>query len=70
MAVVRQLERKGGVLQNHPQNVASALIGASKPHQLEENVKASGIELSTQTQQRIADILKIPGHAVKHNVVG
>ncbi|KAB8137540.1 aldo/keto reductase [Gracilibacillus oryzae] len=31
------------------QNVASALIGASKPEQIEENVKASGVNLSKET---------------------
>jgi aryl-alcohol dehydrogenase-like predicted oxidoreductase len=35
------------VLQN--QNVASAIIGASRPEQVAENVKASGVELSADT---------------------
>jgi aryl-alcohol dehydrogenase-like predicted oxidoreductase len=39
-------------------NVASALIGASKPEQVEENVKASDIELSNDVIQKIEDILK------------
>lgn len=38
-------------------NVSSALIGASRPEQVEENVGASGIALSDETQQRIADII-------------
>lgn len=38
-------------------NVASALVGASRPAQLEENVKASGISLSSDTVQKIEDIL-------------
>jgi voltage-dependent potassium channel beta subunit len=39
-------------------NVASALVGASKPEQLEENVKASGIKLSDETLSTIEDILR------------
>ncbi|MNO50861.1 L-glyceraldehyde 3-phosphate reductase [compost metagenome] len=38
-------------------NVASALVGASRPQQVEENVKASGIELTGDTLQRIEEIL-------------
>jgi voltage-dependent potassium channel beta subunit len=37
--------------------VASALVGASRPEQLEENVKASGVKLSAETLQRIEEIL-------------
>lgn len=37
--------------------VASALIGASRPEQVEENVKASGIVLSQETLDRIEEIL-------------
>jgi aryl-alcohol dehydrogenase-like predicted oxidoreductase len=51
-------------------SVASALIGASKPGQIEENAKASGIELPAEAQQKIEKVLKIPGYAVKHNIVG
>ncbi|SER27414.1 voltage-dependent potassium channel beta subunit, animal [Gracilibacillus ureilyticus] len=39
------------------QNVSSALIGASKPEQIEENVKASGINLSQNTLDKIENIL-------------
>jgi voltage-dependent potassium channel beta subunit len=39
-------------------NVASALIGASKPTQVEENAAASGIELSTDVLENIERILK------------
>ncbi|WP_251551843.1 aldo/keto reductase family protein [Neobacillus muris] len=39
-------------------NVASALVGASRPEQVEENVKASGIKLSDETIARIEEILK------------
>ena len=39
------------VLQNP--NVSSAIIGASKPAQIKENVKASGIKLSSETMQAI-----------------
>jgi aryl-alcohol dehydrogenase-like predicted oxidoreductase len=38
-------------------NVASALVGASKPEQLEENVRASGVHLSEETLNRIEEIL-------------
>ncbi|AGA59312.1 putative oxidoreductase, aryl-alcohol dehydrogenase like protein [Thermobacillus composti KWC4] len=39
-------------------NVASALVGASRPEQVEENAKASGIELSADVLERIEEILK------------
>ncbi|UNK18179.1 aldo/keto reductase family protein [Paenibacillus sp. N3/727] len=39
-------------------NVSSALVGASRPEQVEENVKASGIKLSSDTLTAIEDILK------------
>jgi len=39
------------------QNVASALIGASRPEQLLENVKASGVTLSTDSLEQIHEIL-------------
>jgi voltage-dependent potassium channel beta subunit len=39
-------------------NVASALVGASRPEQMEENVKASGVKLSAETLARIEDILR------------
>ncbi|MNF07696.1 L-glyceraldehyde 3-phosphate reductase [compost metagenome] len=38
-------------------NVASALVGASRPEQVEENVKASGIELTEEVLSRIAAII-------------
>jgi aryl-alcohol dehydrogenase-like predicted oxidoreductase len=38
-------------------NVASAIIGASRPEQVEENAAASGIELDEQTLQEIDDAL-------------
>ena len=34
-------------------NVASAIVGASRPEQVDENVAASGIELSPETLSRI-----------------
>jgi voltage-dependent potassium channel beta subunit len=40
------------------ENVASALVGASKPEQIEENVKASGIELSQEVIDKIEEILQ------------
>jgi aryl-alcohol dehydrogenase-like predicted oxidoreductase len=39
------------VLQNP--NVSSAIIGASKPEQIKENVAASGVQLSPQTMREI-----------------
>lgn len=39
-------------------NVASALVGASRPEQIEENVKASGIVLAEETLNHIEEILK------------
>ncbi|WP_068780983.1 aldo/keto reductase family protein [Paenibacillus sp. GM2] len=39
-------------------NVASALVGASRPEQVIENAKASGIELSEDVLNRIEEILK------------
>jgi voltage-dependent potassium channel beta subunit len=38
-------------------NVASALIGASRPEQVEENVKASGVVLSSDTLTAIEEIV-------------
>ncbi|MBU5348138.1 aldo/keto reductase family protein [Paenibacillus lautus] len=69
IAKVRELEKIAGELEvsvgnlalawilRQP-NVASALVGASRPEQVTENVKASGIELSEDIQTRIEEILK------------
>jgi aryl-alcohol dehydrogenase-like predicted oxidoreductase len=38
-------------------NVASALIGASKPEQVEENVKAVDVQLSDEVIEKIEEIL-------------
>ncbi len=43
------------VLQNP--NVSAAIIGASRPEQVTENVKASGVKLETEAMKRIDDIL-------------
>ncbi|WP_375771314.1 aldo/keto reductase family protein [Archangium gephyra] len=43
------------VLQNP--NVASAIIGASRPEQVKENVKAAGVKLSGDVMRRIDEIL-------------
>ncbi len=43
------------VLQNP--NIAAALVGASRPEQLEDNVKASGVTLDADTLQAIDDAL-------------
>ncbi|MEH7885341.1 aldo/keto reductase family protein [Bacillus sp. JJ1609] len=39
-------------------NVSSALVGASRPEQLAENVKASGVKLADETLEKIDGILK------------
>lgn len=38
-------------------NVSSALVGASRPEQVEENAKASGVKLSSEVIERIEQIL-------------
>ncbi|WP_454048341.1 aldo/keto reductase family protein [Cellulomonas sp. Marseille-Q8402] len=43
------------VLQN--QNVAAAIIGASRPEQVVENVKASGVQIPAELMTRIDEIL-------------
>ena len=43
------------VLQN--QNVAAAIIGASRPEQVRDNVKAAGVELSADVLTRIDEVL-------------
>ncbi|MFB9674126.1 aldo/keto reductase family protein [Streptosporangium vulgare] len=43
------------VLQNP--NVASAIVGASRPEQVRDNVKASGVKLGSEVLQKIDDIL-------------
>jgi len=43
------------VLQND--NVASAIVGASRPEQVEDNVKASGVNLEPAVLKRIDDVL-------------
>jgi len=43
------------VLQNP--NVASAIIGASRPEQVVENVKAAGVKLDTELLKKIDDVL-------------
>jgi aryl-alcohol dehydrogenase-like predicted oxidoreductase len=49
------------VLQND--NVASAIIGASRPEQVAENVKASGVKLEPEVMKRIDEALgDVVGH--------
>jgi aryl-alcohol dehydrogenase-like predicted oxidoreductase len=43
------------VLQN--QNVSAAIMGATKPAQVKENVKASGVRLDASTMKQIDAIL-------------
>jgi aryl-alcohol dehydrogenase-like predicted oxidoreductase len=39
-------------------NIASAIVGASRPQQVEDNVAASGVELDAETLQRIDQALE------------
>jgi aryl-alcohol dehydrogenase-like predicted oxidoreductase len=41
-------------------NVASAIVGSSRPEQLRENAAASGVELDDATLQQIEDALAPP----------
>jgi aryl-alcohol dehydrogenase-like predicted oxidoreductase len=50
------------VLQND--NVASAIVGASRPEQVEDNVKASGVRLEADVLKQIDDVL---GDAVERD---
>ena len=50
------------VLQN--QNVSSAIIGASRPEQVTENVKAAGVKLEEGLLKRIDEVL---GHIVEND---
>jgi aryl-alcohol dehydrogenase-like predicted oxidoreductase len=50
------------VLQNP--NVSAAIIGATRPEQVRENVKASGVRLDPQVLRRIDDVL---GDAVRRD---
>jgi aryl-alcohol dehydrogenase-like predicted oxidoreductase len=50
------------VLQND--NVASAIIGASRPEQVHENVKAAGVTIPLPLMERIDEVL---GGAVEHD---
>ena len=43
------------VLQN--ENVASAIVGASRPEQLDDNIKASGVRLEADVLKRIDEVL-------------
>ena len=43
------------VLQNP--NIAAAIVGASRPEQIRENVKASGVSLDLETLKRIDEVL-------------
>ena len=43
------------VLQN--ENVAAAIIGASRPEQVHDNVKAAGVQLDDEVMKRIDEVL-------------
>lgn len=51
-------------------NVASTIIGASRPAQVEENVKASGIKLSGEVLKKIEELVKDLKYVIKHNIIG
>ncbi len=51
------------VLQND--NVAAALVGASRPEQVAENVKASGVTIPAELMTRIDEILGAPSSATR-----
>ena len=54
-----ELIQCGWVLQN--KNVSAAIIGATKPSQVKENVKAAGVALSPETMKKIDKVLgKLP----------
>ncbi|WP_256760004.1 aldo/keto reductase family protein [Cohnella sp. WQ 127256] len=60
-AIARELDLSTGQLAlawilRQP-NVASALVGASRPEQVEENVKAVGVKLSEETLASIEEVL-------------
>ena len=40
-----------------PRNVAAALVGASRPEQVHENVKAAGVKLEDEALKRIDEVL-------------
>ena len=42
-------------LQNH--NVSAVIMGATKPSQVKENVKASGVTLEASVMKQIDDVL-------------
>jgi aryl-alcohol dehydrogenase-like predicted oxidoreductase len=55
------------VLQND--NVSSAIMGATKPSQVKENVKASGVKLDSSVMQAIdAALGSLPERDPKQNV--
>ena len=61
------------VLQNP--NVAAALVGASRPEQVAENVKAAGVRLPAETMARIDEVLgdvviRDPGLTAKNTPAG
>ena len=50
-------------------NVASALTGASKPAQIEENIKASGLTIPDDVLSKIDKLLHISTTKIKHNII-
>lgn len=51
-------------------NVASTIIGASRPSQVEENVRASGIKLLEDVLDKIENLIMDLKYIIKHNIVG
>ena len=61
------------VLQNR--NVAAALVGASRPEQVQENVKAAGVKIPEEVMRKIDEILdgvveRDPGRTAKDAPAG
>ncbi len=42
----------------HNDNVSSAIIGATRPEQVEENVEASGVKLDDHVLRRIDEVME------------
>lgn len=50
-------------------NVASTITGASRPSQVEENVKASGTKLAGDVLEKIEELVKDLKYVIKHNII-
>ena len=50
-------------------NVTSAIIGASKPEQIEQNIGAVSLSLSQEAADTIEKVLRESKHRIKHNII-